>query len=863
MKSARVFKLLLLSFGFVVALSIYPAFAIPPSYETVLENGLRVIMIPDSRVEMAVCYVIVGAGMRHETPDINGATHLLEHMLFNGTTSRTQDELYAEADRLGAYNNAFTREDFTAFMILAPTRTFKDAVALQADMILNSTLPPEKFEKERGIVLEEINKDASDPYYDVESAWRRLLWAGTPYEMQVLGPKSVIEKVPREKVWNFYKKYYAPNNITILLIGDFEPAEMIRHIRKLYGSAVPSQIEEIRIKPEFNHWGTVEKRYFADIKPRLYFAIPADATFGEIRKIDIGRELTERLIRQAVIPLIEERIKKAVEKLVKQEVIVSVSEETHPEMGFIACSVESDEARVVEAIAESLPSVIRELGTEPVDEAWLERRKRQMLADEAKAYDNFLYYGMFRTYDIQSGTWELYRNFETRVKALSKEEVESYLSGLSAHNELVAMLALPYAEKSQGRASQTIEKKKVLANGLTLLVRSDEKSKVFGATILFRNRLLWEPKGKNGIAELLMRVYAQGPAGMTQDEFEAEMAELGLSIDFYDNPNIPMDDIYLAPHYSYIKAEGLDEAWRENLSLMAEILRNPKITEDALTKAKRELARVLEMKGAQPREIARKMFFEGFFGGGSLGNAIEGDQQQAQSVTAEELKDFAGLYASPKNLIVSIATSANADEVMRLAEELFAGFSGAEQTKQWSFNLNQPKDTEKVIGKEQAYIYFGYAVQGIDKADLPALDVLGSIISGQVAMVIREQRGLAYSIGAGFGNVEDIGWFSVAMGTDPKNVDTAKELIRKVLAEARDTPISIEEIQKVVNSTLARMEMRRITRKNQAFYRALEEHTREDYKKYVQRLEAMKPEEVELARKKYFTPEKGVFFVVR
>ena len=120
LKSLRFASLLLIA---LLSLAI-SAHAIPPSYETTLPNGLQIIMIPDSRVEMAVSYVVINAGVRHETPDINGVTHFLEHMLFNGTDSRTQEELYAEADFLGAFNNAFTRPDFTAFMITSPSHTF-------------------------------------------------------------------------------------------------------------------------------------------------------------------------------------------------------------------------------------------------------------------------------------------------------------------------------------------------------------------------------------------------------------------------------------------------------------------------------------------------------------------------------------------------------------------------------------------------------------------------------------------------------------------------------------------------------------------------------------------------------------------
>ncbi len=902
----RIIVLAILVIALLTLLKVFPSFGIPQTYESVLDNGLRIILIPDSRVEMAVSYVIIGVGLRNETPDINGVTHLLEHMLFNGTTMRTQEELYDEADRLGAYNNAFTREDFTAFMILSPSKTFKQAVALQADMILNSTLPPEKFEKERGIVLEEINKDTSDPYYNVESAWKRLLWLGTPYEMQVLGPKAVISNIPREKVWNFYKKYYAPNNITLLLIGDFNPEEMLNHIKELYRKAVPSKLEVEPILPLRARSSWIEKRYFPGISPRVYFALPlrlpypffpfcsTNSTnpvferdypvtkrymleqkqnmttsarhFGEKSRVRNFKPTVlpdEYLVMQCAISFVQERLQMYAKEILGKDINLTLSVESHPEASYLTGVVELVSADDAEIFANHLPSLVQKLGDELVDEKWLARRKNEMLADERKAYDNFLYYGMFRAYDINAGRLDIYKNFEEQVASLSPGIIQSFLNGLSFRGNTLRMLALPYPKDIRTQANRAVDKKEVLGNGLTVIVHSDDRSKVFGATVLFRNRLFLEPPGKNGIAEILMRIYSQGPRDLTEEDFNNRLSDLGLSIDFYDNPFIPMDDMYLSPQYSYIKAEGLDESWEENLEIISTILQQPKINDESLTKAKQSLLQVLGMKYAQPREIARIMFFEGFFSGCPLENKVEGDIEEVKSVTLDDLEEFKQIYSDPKNLILSVATSMNADQVLRKIEELFGQIPSLGKSAEWMLNSNQPKDTERNVGKEQSYIYFGYARLQIEREDKPALDILSSIISDKSAMVIREQKGLAYSIGAGFGYIGSVGWFSLAMGTSPENLDEAKELIRNVLEETKRVVVNPNELERVVNSTIGRMEMRRITRKNQAFYNCLAELTGEPYGDYIKAIKGITPAEVEAVREKYFNPEKGVFFIAK
>ena len=895
-----------------IAVCAAPARAIPPSYETVLPNGLQVIMIPDSRVEMAVSYAVINAGVRNETPDINGATHLLEHMLFNGTESRTQEELYAESDRLGAFNNAFTREDFTAFMMLTPSRTFEQAFSLQAEMILHSTLPPAKFEKERGIVLEEINQGMSSPDYEVEAAWRRLLWAGTPYEMPVLGPKSVIATIPRDKVWDYYRTYYAPNNMTLLIIGDFAPEKMLEVVKREYGDAVPAEIPERAFDmPEIREI-TLEKNHFPDIKPKLYFAValqprrPSLFGFGVIdttphyqqtyrastrsrKNITIVTESESAapqaitvtkaesrpapdvvarraadpyFVRTVALPLVEKELKEALEALVGGEVELSLGEDSHPEGGFLTGTADAADETAGEKLADALPSALAKLRDVSVDEDWLTRRKHELTADEVKSYDNFLYFGMFKACDIAAARWSLVKNWKQELDEVTAGDVQAFLSGLAGRSEVLSMLALPYP-KGEARPAQEAETmERVLANGITMLIRTDDRSEVFGAAVLFKHRNFLEPEGKNGIAELLMRVYAQGPAGMTEEEFSQKLAELGLSLDFYDNPYIPMDDIYLSPRYSFIKAEGLDANWRENLALLAQIVRTPKLTDEALAKAKQSLAQVLGMKAIQPANVARQLFYSGCFSGSGLAKNVEGDMRQMQSVTLDELREFADTYAGGGNIILSVATSADAAAATEEIAMLFGGIAASEPVSLPPVSLSETEGATETLGKEQAYIYFGYAFDGFDKNDEAALSVFGDIISDQVAFTIREQHGLAYSIGAGFSDYKGIGWFALAMGTDPKNVERARELILQVLAELKSAPITEEQIERVVNSELGRWGMRLITRKNQAFYAAYDELVGVKRADMLAAIKRVTPPDIERMRAQYFTPEKGVFFVV-
>jgi len=867
------------------------AHAIPPSYETTLPNGLHVIMIPDSRVEMAVSYAVINAGVRHETPDINGVTHFLEHMLFNGTESRTQEQLYAKADFLGAFNNAFTRPDFTAFMILSPSHTFPEAFALQADMILHSTLPPEKLEKERGIVIEEINQGASSPGSEVDAAWNRLLWKGTPYGMTTLGPKSVIAHVRREKVWDYYKTYYAPNNITLLLIGDFDPQEMLELVKEHYGDAAPQQVPSPEITVS-NPQPGIHTQYFAGIEPSVRFAIPLreqKSLFGvpysgqaawavaystpsrdsqEPRKPDtfitrMPPRPDRNILRMFAVPLMEERLKQRLEDIAGKEVDLSLSEESYAEGGYITGVVRAEDAADARTLAAKIHDLLPGLVDEFAEEEWLERKRRQLLAEELTQYDNFLYYGMFKSYLIARGDWRLARDFEDELEKVSVSELHQEMVSILGHDRVATLIALPYPETSRAFSLKVTTRRIVLDNGVTLLLKSDSRSEVFGATVLFRNRSFAEPEGKCGIAELWQRVLSRGPANMGEGEFEESTDTLGLSLQFVDNPYIPMDDMYLSPRYSFIKAEGLDENWRENLQLIADVLGSPQLTDEALTEAKKSLARVLGMKSGSTRTRARLAMYSALFGDHPLARPIEGATSDVIRISIEDLQEFAGTYAVGGNIIISIVSAAPDYQIEQHARELFGSLPAGSAVLAPIPALQKASGIEEGDGSPQAGVYFGYAFDGFDETDLAALTVLGGIVSDRAAFVIREEHGLAYSIGAGFDTFGSIGWFSLAMGTAPENVPQSKELIRETVTALETAEISRDDIKAFVNSYVGRRAMRRITRKNQSFFAAKAELLGIDDAAFDRALRSVTVTDVQRARKRYFHPEAGAFFIVK
>lgn len=202
-----------------------------------LDNGLKVMILENPQVPQVNISTTVAAGAKNETDYFDGATHLLEHLiLFRGTDKMTGEEVGEAMKSHGAYFNGYTSSDWTDFVISLPKEHLDFALEIHADMLFRSNFPPEEMDKERQAVLEEINISEDNP---VQTAYRstvgKLYGSKHPYSKNVLGTKENIRGIPRDSVYAYYKRYYAPNNMTMAIVGDVDAVATLARVKQYFG----------------------------------------------------------------------------------------------------------------------------------------------------------------------------------------------------------------------------------------------------------------------------------------------------------------------------------------------------------------------------------------------------------------------------------------------------------------------------------------------------------------------------------------------------------------------------------------------------------------------------------------------------
>ena len=207
---------------------------------TNLGNGHKVMILENHQVPQVSISTTIKVGAKNETDFFDGATHLLEHLiLFRGTEEMTGDELAAAMKQHGAYFNGYTSSDWTNFVITLPKENLEFALKIHSDMLFRSNFPAAEMDRERQAVYEEINISEDNPFGKAYRASLKSLFGDHPYSKNVLGTQENISSVPRDSVYAYYKRYYAPNNMTTVIVGDIDAAATLELFRK-YFAPVPS-----------------------------------------------------------------------------------------------------------------------------------------------------------------------------------------------------------------------------------------------------------------------------------------------------------------------------------------------------------------------------------------------------------------------------------------------------------------------------------------------------------------------------------------------------------------------------------------------------------------------------------------------
>ncbi len=818
-----------------------------------LDNGIQVLLIENKALPMVGINTVVKVGSAYETFATNGMSHMLEHLLFNGTETMTQRELYDAVDLIGGYNNANTSEFYTNFMMVTPAENIYEGMKIQSQMLFHSVLPEDKFEKEKGIVLEEIGKSLAEPREQIERNVISVIYRGHALSLPTLGTYETIKHMKRDDVYAFYKNYYKPNNMIVSVIGNFDSEQMMRWLNELYGSVAPGNVKY----PEIPDWatglnfgnagfgGVFHKSYEGkEIHLQMFYMLPlAPDEFYELAEQKYS-DLAEKLkdaINSRFGPTVKDVYVSARNKKIAN----------YLEFDFTVTARKSYDDIV--AFADSTVCAFSpKISDEEIAEAIAEA-KTAFLKNTEKPH-------MFGIYNAEIFALEGIEGVLEKYSGKGYEEAKKILKEFRLAGDPTVILQEPVAKQTSAKKSETVTKVFPSKRDLpTIIARQNRNSSLLSVHYLLGHKSEYERRYGENAAYIWHAAFGE----RTKSEaFKKRAAEFGFDFTVNDNPFIPMDDIYLSPDFGYIRVESGTDNIESAIAFL-----NKAMLDFTPTKAEFNAGlRAYKMSQMMKHQNKTKALFT------KLVNEIlygKSEEKSGKQLTYESLLDFGRHYFIPANMIISVVSNRSPEKIAKLYSDFRASvpkdFIAAKPKPKTFAEINREIKIEKNTNGKRAYLYYGFQKK-IEKNERAAIKALSLILSDKIVFDIREKQGLAYGMSAGAETRGNKTMFYIEMGTRPENADKLVEQFPEKFDPDYIGEITETELKKRVNHYLGKMLFRRLSGVNQGFYLGRSYYYYGDYARDERELEALKKVTVEEVRKvaeKYLNPENEILIVVK
>ncbi|MGH9868881.1 MAG: M16 family metallopeptidase [Candidatus Polarisedimenticolia bacterium] len=856
---------------------------LPPSTRLVLDNGLEVVLIPNRTAPLITSVAVVRAGSSLEDPSTSGISHMLEHLLFSGTRRRSHQDIAAAPGLHGLVNNAHTDVEHTAYFVLAAREQFAEALDLQADMLLNATIPEDRLVQEREIIANEIAKDRVQDEAALSELYAARLYTGG-LSLPVIGTPESVRAIPRDAILDYYRTWYAPNNMTLIVMGDFEPAEMTQLVRNLFGAAAPRLLPEAPDRPQLLDTAALGRAHTVRTQGarRLWIGAPAPG-IGNASFVT-ARMLAE-LLGTGLLTAVNARLE-AARPGGGALLDATVGLEARARAGSLQVRAVLDGSVTWADASASLRDEILSRLRRP---GWKSRDLDQVRLEEKAAlirlWEKPHYFGLDRAPYVAGGGWELARDLVRHMDWVEPADLEDLAGPLAAPELWATFMAGPDAPPDNGPAAGAAPAGRApaiegrpsresralvdgwkppaaeaqappaplapvggdgarrmppvrtsLPNGMRMILESSDDSRVFAAHVLVRDRALAEPSGRGGIAEVLHSMIGMGGTKSHPGErLQEALRAVGGTLKTSDDPSIPYDDIYLTPEYSYIRLEALDEHAPEALDLLREILFEPVLDSEAsfVMARDQQMARV-RRAAASPRDRARLAVAGGLWGKDHPAAASPfGTEASLAAMSLEDIRAFHAAYFSPRNLIVAIGTSVPLETLLpRLEARLGRWGEGApaRPNRVWPppapaagasrEDLPGPREVAEALDASQAYVAWGRLTT---PETAPTLAALASVLGARMGLTLRETRGLSYSLGADASPLGGMVQWTAGMGILPDKVAEARAGVREMILSLASSPPEQPELDAAARDARVRSLMRGLSRINRAWQRCVDE----------------------------------------
>lgn len=412
----------------IILFALLPAFGQASSakvHQRILSNGLKVLVKEDHRSPVVVSQVWYKVGSSYEYGGITGLSHMLEHMMFKGTDTHPPGEFSRIIAENGGNENAFTGRDYTAYFQTLEKSRLAISFELEADRMRNLNLMADELAKELQVVMEERRMRTDDkPRAKAQEYFMAMAFSNSPYKNPIIGWPSDIEHYTVEDLQHWYESWYAPNNATLVVVGDVEPEQVFSLAEKYFGSLKPVAIKPLKPRQEMPQVGV--RRMTVKVPAKLPYVVMG----YKVPVMNSAEQEWEAYALEVLAGILDGGSSARLQsRLVRGEQIAVAAGAGYnmiarlPEL-FILDATPA-EGKSVADLENALKQEVRALQQEPINDDELQRIKAQVLADTIYQRDSNFYQGMqLGMFETTGVGWQKVDEYAEKINQVTAEQVQ-------------------------------------------------------------------------------------------------------------------------------------------------------------------------------------------------------------------------------------------------------------------------------------------------------------------------------------------------------------------------------------------------------------------------------------------------------
>lgn len=310
----------------------------------ILKNGLRIISIPNKDSLAATILVLVEAGSKYEKKEINGLSHFLEHMCFKGTTKRPRAiDISAELDSMGAQYNAFTGHEYTGYYAKVEARHFDKALDVVADLYQNPLFNEQEIEKEKGVVVEEINMYEDLPQRKVQDLITKLLYGDQPAGWSIAGEKEIVRGLKKSDFLKYRGEHYVASATTVIVAGKFDEKNIYKKIEAKFKNVIQGKKFGKIKTAEIQTMPNILVNFKKSDQTHLVMAVRTHDTYDK-------RNYTLELLAHILGGSMSSRLFQRIREEMGAAYYVRAYNDSFTDHGYLAIAVGVDNSRVLDVL---------------------------------------------------------------------------------------------------------------------------------------------------------------------------------------------------------------------------------------------------------------------------------------------------------------------------------------------------------------------------------------------------------------------------------------------------------------------------------------------------------------------------------